>query len=138
MFNNYYSKLHWLMDHSYYRPTGVREKGPFENKSRNDKTQRYHFKERRYIIIIIMKALKVLNPRCHDWRWNAAYQHTHTKHYRVLALYWELLASAITMLQYYYDTLAQSRCRMIYTAMNLYLNSKFFLTTIYLCKDSPV
>ncbi len=32
----------------YYRPTGVREKRPFESKSWNDGPERYHFKERRY------------------------------------------------------------------------------------------
>ena len=50
-------------------------------------------------LTIIMKALKVLNPRCHDWRWNAAYQHTHTKHYRVLALL------RIIGISHYYDTI---------------------------------
>ncbi len=34
--------------------------------------------------------------------------------------------------------LSHGDTRYIYTAMNLYLNSKFFLTTIYLCEDSPV
>ena len=32
----------------YYRPTGVRDKGPFESKRWNDGTERYHFKERRF------------------------------------------------------------------------------------------